>query len=306
MARLQPARCPAAAFYLPLLPCSFSPFNTKSWVQFCNFSYLSPMGWLSQKRIVIIGGTTGIGLSAAHAFVREGAHIVAVGHTAESATSARSALGAAALVMVGDATQEATAQDAIACCEEQWGGVDGLYHVAGGSGRAFGDGPLHTLSLEGWNKTLELNLTSLMLSNRAAVNAFRRNKSAGSILNMTSVLSYSPSPPFFATHAYAAAKAAVHGFSRSLAAYYAHDNIRVNALAPALVDTPMAQRAANEPRIQAFIQTKQPLEGGRMGKPGDMDGIAVYFLSDYSRFTTGQLFSVDGGWDVSEGQVPPP
>ena len=263
------------------------------------------MAWLAQKRIVIIGGTTGMGLSAAHAFVREGARVVVVGRNPESVAAAQVALGDAAHARVGDAAHEGTAATAIAQCEKIWGGFDGLYHVAGGSGRSFGDGPLHALTLEGWNKTLELNLSSLMLSNQAAVRAFQRNKTGGSILNMSSVLGYSPSPEFFVTHAYAAAKAAVHGFTRSVAAYYAKDNIRINALAPALVETPMAQRAANDARIQAFIHTKQPLDGGRMGRPQDLDGAAVYFMSDYARFTTGQIFSVDGGGDVSEGQLPP-
>jgi NAD(P)-dependent dehydrogenase (short-subunit alcohol dehydrogenase family) len=262
------------------------------------------MRWLAEKRIVIIGGTAGIGLSAAQACIREGARVVVVGRKANSVAAAQVTLGEAAQAMEGDATDENTAVLAIKKCQETWGGFDGLYHVAGGSGRAFGDGPLHALSLEGWNKTLELNLTALMLSNQAAVRVFQQQGSGGTILNMSSVLAYSPSPEFFVTHAYAAAKAAVSGLTRSLAAYYAKEDIRINALAPALVETPMAQRAANDQRIQAFIKTKQPLEGGRMGQPQDLDGAAIYFLSDFSKFTTGQVFSVDGGWDVSEGQIP--
>ena len=162
-----------------------------------------------------------------------------------------------------------------------------------------GDGPLHELTPEGWSKTLELNLTSLMLSNQAAVKKFMETKSAGTILNMGSVLGYSPSPRFFATHAYAAAKAAIIGFSKSIAAYYAKDNIRINVIAPALVETPMAQRAANDEEILAFIKTKQPLDGGRIGQPTDLDALATYFMSDQSKFTTGQVVAVDGGWGVS-------
>jgi len=69
-----------------------------------------------------------------------------------------------------------------------------------------------------------------------------------------------------------------------------------------LVETPMAVRAANDNQIQSFIHTKQPLDGGRIGKPEDLDGIALYFMSDQSKFTTGQVVAVDGGWTVSEGQ----
>jgi NAD(P)-dependent dehydrogenase (short-subunit alcohol dehydrogenase family) len=176
-----------------------------------------------------------------------------------------------------------------------------LYHVAGGSGRKMGDGPLHELTLEGWNKTMELNLTSLMLSNQAAVKKFLEKKQSGTILNMGSVLGYSPSPQFFSTHAYAAAKSAIIGFTKSIAAYYAKDNIRINVIAPALVETPMAQRAAKDEVILNFIKTKQPLDGGRIGRPEDLDGLAVYFMSDLSKFTTGQVIAVDGGWTVSGG-----
>jgi NAD(P)-dependent dehydrogenase (short-subunit alcohol dehydrogenase family) len=260
------------------------------------------MTWLTNKRIVIIGGTTGIGLSAALAFVREGAHVVVVGRDKDNSLKAEKLLGAHAVSLVGDAVSEETAPRAIALCEEKFGGFDGLYHVAGGSGRKFGDGPLHDLTLEGWNKTMELNLTSLMLSNRAAINSFKKSNKAGTILNMASVLGYSPSPKFFVTHAYAASKSAIIGFTQSIASYYAGENIRINGIAPALVETPMAQRAANDEVIQAFIKTKQPLDGGRIGSSSDLDGAAIYFMSEYSKFTTGQILSVDGGWHLSEGQ----
>ena len=259
--------------------------------------------WLDSKKIVVIGGTTGMGLSAAIAFVREGAQVVVVGRNAESCADAEEQLAGNGLAMSGDASDPLTAPKAIALCQQIFGGFDGLYHVAGGSGRRFGDGPLHELTLEGWNYTANLNLTSLMLSNQAAVRAFRAQGSGGAILNMGSVLGASPSPTHFATHAYAAVKSAVIGFTKSVAAYYASDNIRVNVIAPSLIETPMAQRAVQDETIQAFIKTKQPLDGGRMGHPNDLDGAAVYFLSDYSAFTTGQVLTVDGGWSVSEGQV---
>ena len=258
-------------------------------------------GWLKGKSIVVIGGTTGIGLSAAEAFVQEGANVVAIGRSADSAAKAAARLKNA-VVYTGDATHPGVAQKAIADCMDQYGGFDGLYHVAGGSGRKHGDGPLHDITLEGWDFTLSLNLTSLMLSNQAAVRAFLAQKKGGSILNMGSVLGYAPSAKYFATHAYAAAKAAAIGFTRSIAAYYANQDIRINLLAPALVETPMAQRAANDETILSFIKTKQPLAGGRIGTPSDLDGAAIFFMSDHSRFTTGQILSVDGGWGISEGQ----
>lgn len=267
------------------------------------YQKMNSANWLIDKSIVIIGGTTGLGLSAARAFVEHGARVVVVGRSAESGQKALQILGTdRALAFQGDASLPQTAETAIQTCLQTFGGFDGLYHVAGGSGRKYGDGPLHELTLDGWNKTFELNLTSLMLSNQAAVRQFLKQGTSGTILNMGSVLGYSPSPKYFVTHAYAATKSAIIGFTKSIAAYYATYNIRINVLAPALVETPMSQRASGDEVIQSFIKTKQPLDGGRNGHPTDLDGAAVYFMSDFSRFTTGQVLSIDGGWSVSEGQ----
>jgi len=259
---------------------------------------------LSNKTIIIVGGTSGIGLSAAKAFVREGAQVVVVGRNEPKCVQTAKLLGSACATVVGDAQSESTAEAAIEQALQQFGGFDGLFHVAGGSGRRMGDGPLHEMTLQGWEKTCSLNLTSIMLSNRAAVRSFMERKVAGSILNTGSVLGFSPSPTFFTTHAYAATKSAIIGFTKSIAAYYVNFGIRANVLAPALVETPMAQRAAQDEQIMKFIKTKQPLDGGRIGRPEDTDGLACYFMSEQSRFTTGQVVAVDGGWSVSEGQIP--
>jgi NAD(P)-dependent dehydrogenase (short-subunit alcohol dehydrogenase family) len=259
---------------------------------------------LAGKVIVVMGGTTGLGLSAARAFVSAGARVVLNGRSPDSAAAAGAELGGAAAVVVGDASLSATADAAIACAVTTFGRLDGLYHVAGGSGRRLGDGPLHELTDDGWRATVDLNLSSLVFSNRAAVRQFLAQGGGGAILNMGSVLGWSPSPRFFSTHAYAATKSAVIGFTRSIASYYASANIRANVLAPALVETPMSKRAAGDPAIVSFVRTKQPLDGGRIGRPGDCDGAAVYFLSDAAAFVTGQVLAVDGGWSVSEGQIP--
>lgn len=256
---------------------------------------------LSGKCIVIIGGTSGIGLSAAKAFIRAGGRVLSVGPDAEGCRQAGEVLGPEAIVIKGDAREEQTAEAAVDRCVAEFGTVDALYHVAGGSGRKWGDGPLHECTLEGWNKTLELNLSSVMLSNRAVIRYWREASRGGAILNLGSVLGFSPSPTYFSTHAYAAAKSAIIGFSKSIAAYYAPENIRVNVLAPALTDTPMARRAMEDSGIVAFGSRKQPLDGGRIGTPADLDGAATYLISDQARFVTAQVLAVDGGWSVSEG-----
>lgn len=259
---------------------------------------------LGGKSLVIIGGTSGLGLSAAQAFLAAGARVVAVGRNEETAGQAAELLGSQAHVLTGDAASPQTAQRAVEEALARFGNFHGLYHVAGGSGRKWGDGPLHEISDDAWEKTLQLNLTSVFYSNRAAILQFLAQGTGGSILNMGSVLATSPSPHFFATHAYATAKAAIVGMTKAAAASYAAQGIRCNVLAPALVETPMARRAAGDEQILRFIKTKQPLDGGRIGQPSDLDAAAVYFMSDGSRFATGQVLTVDGGWSVSEGQIP--
>lgn len=262
---------------------------------------------LEDKVIVIVGGTTGLGLSAARAILAAGARgIAVVGRNRDSVLAAQSLLGRRCHSLVGDACDSSTAVAAIEQAFLAFGAFDGLYHVAGGSGRRFGDGPLHELTDAGLRSTLDLNLSSLIYSNRAAVRWWREKGTHGCILNMGSVLGWSPAPNYFATHAYAAAKAAIVGFSVSIASYYAKHDIRANVLAPALVETPMAQRAASDDEIVAFVRTKQPLAGGRVGVPADCDGAAVFLLSDTASYITGQVLAVDGGWCVSDGQLAAP
>lgn len=259
-------------------------------------------GALQGKVIVIVGGTTGLGLSAAKACAAAGGRVVVVGRNANSAADAGVTLGGAGHAFVADATDPATAPQAIATAFERFGRFDGLYHVAGGSGRQMGDGPLHECSDDGWDATFKLNVASLFYSNRAALRQFLKQGGRGTVLNMASVLAYSPSSRHFATHAYASAKAAIIGLTKSAAAYYAPHDIRFNVIAPALINTPLSKRAAGDEQIQRYIATKQPLDGGRIGRPDDADAAAVYFLSDASRFVTGQVLAVDGGWGVTEGQ----
>jgi NAD(P)-dependent dehydrogenase (short-subunit alcohol dehydrogenase family) len=260
---------------------------------------------LGNKRLVVIGGTGGIGLSAVKAFLAAGASVIAVGLEREEAQPTTPEFRESVRFIHSDATQPETAPRAIEQCVSLFGRFDGLYHVAGGSGRRWGDGALHEITNDGWRLTLELNLTSVFFSNRAAVRQFLSQKTGGSILNLTSVLAFSPSGEHFATHSYAAAKSAIIGLTRSCASLYAPNRIRFNALAPGLVQTAMAQRATNDPRIGAFVKTKQPLDGGRIGQAADLDAAAVFFMSDGSGFTTGQVLAVDGGWSVTEGRVSP-
>ncbi|HVV73474.1 MAG TPA: SDR family oxidoreductase, partial [Verrucomicrobiae bacterium] len=118
---------------------------------------------LEGKCTVVIGGTSGLGHSAVKAFIAAGSKVVAVGlpHDDAGSEGLTREFGPSAQVVWADATLPGTAPSAIEQCLSSFGGFDALYHVAGGSGRRWGDGPLHDITDQGWSKTLELNLSSV-------------------------------------------------------------------------------------------------------------------------------------------------
>lgn len=258
---------------------------------------------LEGKVILILGGTGGMGWAAAALMLDHGAQVFVTGRDLKDVDTINQKNIPNLFALAQDATISGNAETAIHLCHEKFGFITGLYHVAGASGRSYGDGPLHEMTDEGWDMTLLMNLKSIMMSNRAMIRYWLEYKLPGSILNIGSILGLSPSPKYFYTHAYAAAKSGVIGFTRSVASYYASQNIRVNLLVPSLINTPMSQRAMHNDEIMHFIKTKQPLDGGRVGTPDDCNGAALYFMSDYSKFTTGQVLCIDGGWAISDGQI---
>ncbi len=258
---------------------------------------------LTGRNYAILGGTSGLGLSAARALVAAGARVGICGRSEETLNQALKELGGNAVGYAGDATDSQTSVRLIEKVVDAFGELHGLYHVAGGSGRSKGDGPLHELTDEGWRFTIDQNLSSLIFSNRAAVRQFLAQGTGGAVLNMGSVLGFSPSPGYFASHGYAAAKSAIIGFTKSIASCYARHDIRANVIAPALVETPMSERARENADIMDFVRRKQPLDGGRIGVPEDLDAAVVFLLGPESRFVTGQVLAVDGGWSVTEGQT---
>jgi NAD(P)-dependent dehydrogenase (short-subunit alcohol dehydrogenase family) len=158
---------------------------------------------------------------------------------------------------------------------------------------------VHEIPLEGWVQTLEMNGHPAFLAAREAVRSMLEDD-GGSIVFVTSVLATSPAPDMFATHAYAAIKGAEIALTTSMASYYAPMGIRVNAIAPGLVDTPMAARAASDPDIISFAKRRQPLVGGLLAADHVADA-GLFLLSDESTAITGQTIAVDGGWSVAGG-----
>ncbi len=253
---------------------------------------------------MIVGGSTGLGRAAAACFLEEGARLLLAGRSAEKGAAAVESLPGASFFAC-DATDPGQVEELFAHVSATLGGLDVLYHVAGSSGRRQGDGPLHECTDAGWQATIDANLKSVFLTNRAAVRCYLAQGQKGVILNMASVLGFAPSPHYFDTYAYAATKGGIIAMSREAAARYAGEGIRINVIAPGLIDTPMAARAVQDEAIRTFLRTKQPLRQGP-GLPEDCADAAVFLCSDAARFITGVVLPVDGGWCISEGQYAEP
>ena len=256
-------------------------------------------------KVLMISGATGIAGAAARLAAAEGAKVfvVSLGRDECAALGAElESSGAAVRTLAGDLTSAETARRAVKACVSVFGRIDALFHVAGGSGRRFGDGPWHECSDEGWRETLDRNLTSTFLLARETLQQMIRqepgeNGQRGAIVLTGSITAFHPEPQRFATHAYAAAKGAIEALTRAAAAYYAPHKIRINAVAPGLVRTPMSRRAQQDPEIMEFIARKQALAGGIL-EPEDVARAALFLLSNEARHITGEILAVDGGWRV--------
>jgi len=246
-------------------------------------------------QVWLITGASGIGAATARLAAVYGARVFVCGLDGHECSRLAEECGGG--FHCGDLSDPAEAEKAVARCISELGPVDALFNVAGGSGRRYGDGPLHLITDEGWERTFEINLKTMFLMSRTVLRRMIVRRS-GAILNMATVTAYSPEPRNFATHAYAAAKGAAIAMTKTMAAYYAPQGIRVNAIAPGLVRTPMSLRAQTDQQILQLMKTKQPLCGSLLD-PDDIARAAVFLLGPGSQMITGQVLGVDGGWEVS-------
>ncbi len=258
----------------------------------------------------IVTGSTGIAAAVARALAAEGARLVVASQTEAHVQALVDEIvreGGEALAHSVDLAADGASSALIEHAVQAFGRLDALFNVAGISGRRFGDAPAHECTEDGWDTVLDVNARSMFFACRSALRQMleQTRGSAGErgvILNMSSVLATNPSSRYFATHAYAASKGAIEAFSRAMAAYYAPEHIRVNVIAPALIATPMSERAQGDPRIVEYLARKQPLAGGPIDV-ADVVGTALFLLSRDARMVTGQVVAVDGGWSVTDPGV---
>jgi NAD(P)-dependent dehydrogenase (short-subunit alcohol dehydrogenase family) len=246
-------------------------------------------------QVWLITGSTGIGAATARLAAVYGAKVFVCGLDDAAARQLAEECGGA--FHTGDLTRSAEAEKAVARCISELGPIDALFNVAGASGRRHGDGPLHLVTDEGWDFTMDVNLKSMFYVTRPTLRRMLA-RGQGAILNMATVTAYSPEPKNFATHAYAAAKGGVIAMTKAMASYYAPHGIRVNAIAPGLVRTPMSLRAQTDEEILQQMKTKQPLAQSLLD-PDDIARAAVFLLGPSAEMITGQVLGVDGGWEVS-------
>lgn len=241
---------------------------------------------LDGKRCVVTGGSKGIGLAIVEAFLAEGA---SVEYYSRSKASSHDALAASAkaadrsLVWTSCDVSDPAALEKAVEASVAAGPVDVLVNNAG----ITRDGLVFRMSVEDWNAVLATNLTSAFVASRTVARAMIKRR-AGSIINLSSVVGMVGNG---GQTNYAASKAGVIGFTKSLAKEVASRGVRVNAVAPGFVDTAMTEAIPAEAKAKLAAQI--PL--GRVGLPSEIAAAVVFLASDMSSYVTGEVLKADGG-----------
>ena len=242
---------------------------------------------LRDKVAVITGGSRGIGYATADAFLREGAIVILTASSQENADKAAKRLlekypNATVEGISPDLSDLQSVSDGFAKVTQKYGGIDILVNNAGVSEST----PLEKYTQELFDKVMDLNVKGVFNATRAAAETMIP-RGSGVILNTSSMVSISGQPSGFA---YPASKYAVNGMTQSLARELGPKGIRVNAVAPGIIETDM-MRAVPKEVIEPMIQ-RIPLR--RMGQPEDIANAFVFLASDEASYITGVVLSVDG------------
>lgn len=247
---------------------------------------------LEGKTALITGASAGIGRACALAFAREGARIAAVARRREPLDALVAeivAQGAEALAVTADVTRSDEIRDAVAAAVARFGPFQILVNSAG----VPFIGTAEATTEEEWNRVLGVNLTGTFLVSRAALPAIRQ-AGGGSIVNLGSIYGLVARRE---RAAYAASKGGVTLLTKAMALDHAAENIRVNCICPALVETDLMhrifERASDPSAARRAREAELPL--GRLGRPEDVTDLAVYLASDESSWMTGEAIALDGG-----------
>jgi NAD(P)-dependent dehydrogenase (short-subunit alcohol dehydrogenase family) len=251
---------------------------------------------LSRKVAFVTGGGTGIGRACALAFAAEGAQVAVAGRRKEPLAAVVREIqssGGKALAVTCDIIDRGAVEAAISSVALYFGRLDAIVNNAGTVVVATAE----ETSDEDWSRVLATNLTGTFNVSRAAIPVLRKS-GGGSIVNIGSYLGIVGRR---SRAAYCAAKAGVAGLTRAMALDHAQDNIRVNCVCPAIVETELSllflSRAADPEAARKQRLAELPL--GRFGKPEDVALMALYLASEESSWVTGTVFPIDGGQTAS-------
>ena len=244
---------------------------------------------LTDKTAIVTGAGQGIGKGIALTFARFGANLVIADRNAASGEQTAAevfALGRKALAITTEIRNMDQVKTMVARAVAELGGVDILVNNVGGTRyMEFLD-----MGEDGWRRAVELNLLGMFNCTDIAVRAMIEGGRRGAVVNISSIEG-SRAAPFFSV--YSACKAGMDNFSKTAALEFAKYGIRVNSIAPDLIDTPILASVGSSARGQAAVQRVVPL--GRLGTPEDVGGVAVFLASDLSAYVTGCTIFVDGG-----------